>query len=151
MGLSDLFQSKGRRIKLSLAALILLLVAALGGWWLLKLPPVIEEPEERLVLRPAQFSELPGWDKEDFANFAAAFFKSCDKIAALPAERAMGGDGMAGTAGDWQPICEQARALTHDPAAWRSFFEAALTPFSVHNSEQSSGPFTGYYGASLQG
>lgn len=151
MGLSGLFQSKGRRTKLSLAALILLLVAAFGGWWLLKVSPLIEAPEERLVLRPAQFSELPGWDKEDFANFAAAFFKSCDKIAALPAERAMGGDGMAGTAGDWQPICEQARALTHDPAAWRSFFEAVFTPVSVYNNDQPSGLFTGYYEASLKG
>ena len=131
-------------------ALALLALAGLA-YWLLREEAIFEEPEERLVLVRAGFADLPDWDKDDLGGFADAFFKSCDTLENLPAERKMGGTGMAGVVGDWQPLCESARALTPETSAWQQFFEANFTPFAVLNNDRPAGLFTGYYEASLKG
>ncbi|MBO0332738.1 murein transglycosylase A [Sneathiella sp. CAU 1612] len=127
--------------------LAVLLLGAIGIWYFQVKPPA----EDKLVLEKSTFSALPGWDEEEFAGVFPAFLKSCAKIATLPETRQMGGVGMAGTAGDWQPLCAAALALPPEPDMRRQFFEKNFTPFQIRNNDEKSGLFTGYYEASLNG
>ena len=138
--------SVNRNIGAGLALIVLLLVAT-GVWYFQVKPPT----EDNLILKKAEFTDLPGWKDEEFAGFSPAFFKSCAKIATLPESRQMGGNGMAGTAGDWQPLCAAALALPPEGAMMRGFFEKNFTPFKITNNKQKTGLFTGYYEASLKG
>ena len=127
--------------------LITVLLVAIAIWYFQVKPPA----EDNLTLEKADFSSLPGWDKEDFTGFFPALLKSCEKINRLPETRGMGGIGLAGTAGDWQPLCADAMALPPENSVRRQFFENNFTPFQILNNEQKSGLFTGYYEASLKG
>lgn len=127
--------------------LIALLLVAIAIWYFQVKPPA----EDNLTLEKADFASLPGWDKEDFTGFFPALLKSCEKINRLPETRGMGGIGLAGTAGDWQPLCAAAMALPPDTDIRRQFFEKNFTPFQILNNEQKTGLFTGYYEASLKG
>ncbi len=128
-------------------ALVLIILVGVAVWFFQVRPPA----EDQLTLEKAEFSTLPGWQEENFRGFFPAFLKSCAKIATLPETRQMGGIGMAGTAGDWQPLCAAALALPPEAALWRQFFEKNFTPFKIRNNEEESGLFTGYYEASLKG
>ncbi len=127
--------------------LIAVLLVGIAIWYFQIKPPA----EDKLFLEKTAFSDLPGWEKEDFAGFYPALLKSCAKIASLPETREMGGDGMAGTAADWQPLCAEALALPPEPALLRGFFEKNFTPFQITNNGETTGLFTGYYEASLKG
>lgn len=127
--------------------LIAVLLVGIAIWYFQIKPPA----EDKLFLEKKAFSDLPGWEKEDFAGFYPALLKSCAKIASLPETREMGGDGMAGTAADWQPLCAAALALPPEPALLRGFFEKNFTPFQITNNGETTGLFTGYYEASLRG
>ena len=107
--------------------------------------------EDKLVLKKADFSDLPGWSQDDLVAFLPAFLKSCAKIQSLPPSREMGGIGIGGTAGDWQPLCSDLLALPPEPGVLKSFFEKNLTPFRILNNNKKTGLFTGYYEASLKG
>ncbi len=124
-----------------------IIVAALGYWLLSETIPT----EDQIVLEETGFSELPGWQDEDFSGFFEAFFKSCAKIDTLPETRSMGGADFAGTAADWQPLCAAALALPPDADVRRGFFENNFTPFQILNNDTETGLFTGYYEASLNG
>lgn len=128
------------------AGLVLVVVGTLV--WLYERGQVTED---NLNIRAVSFSDLPGWPEADYTGFRAAFVKSCQKIATLPATREMGGVGIAGTAGDWQPLCEAALALPPGPELLQSFFESHTTPFQILNNTEETGLFTGYYEASLNG
>lgn len=99
-----------------------------------------------LVLAPASFAELPGWQGDDAAAAVPALLKSCPHLARA------GGDGLAGTAADWQPICRDAAALAPgDGAAARRFFEADFLPWRASDGAAAEGLFTGYYEIALRG
>ena len=135
-----------RRLTLALvlAALALLAVAL---WFYLRRPP--KTTEDRLVLEPARFADLPGWREDALAEALPAFLKSCAKVASLPEDGSLG---IAGTAGDWQPVCTAAaRVPAGDSAAARAFFEEQLRPMAVTNGGEETGLFTGYYEALLNG
>jgi len=130
-------------------ALALILLAGVAGlfWYLFAMP----EKEDNLTLQSAVFTDLPGWEADNFVEFLPSLQKSCTKILALPATREMGGNGMAGTAADWQPLCEVALALPENALAIKAFLEANFTPLQVLNNDEETGLFTGYYEASLRG
>jgi membrane-bound lytic murein transglycosylase A len=133
-----------RRLALVLVALILL---ALAFWLFLRTgkPPA----EDRLVLEAARFTDLPGWRDDALAEALPAFLKSCARIGLLPENETLG---LAGTAGDWRPVCAAAaRVPAGDSTAARAFFEAQLRPMAVTNGGEPTGLFTGYYEALLQG
>lgn len=86
----------------------MLAAAACGGLgfvagWTLK--PAVEPPKpapvERLSLRAARFSDLPGWAEDSLAAAVPALRRSCARLLPLPAARPMGRDGLAGTVADW--------------------------------------------------
>lgn len=71
-----------------------------------------------------------------------AFMRSCEKIATLAPDAAMGGAGYGGSAGDWQPLCEAGKI--HSGTA-RLFFESHFTPFTIAQGSAKDGLFTGYF------
>jgi membrane-bound lytic murein transglycosylase A len=132
---------------LAVALAVLILVAA-GLWWAVRRP----RPTGHLVLAPASFSDLPGWREDKLARALPAFLRSCAKIAALPDETPLGGDGLAGTAGLWKPACAVAAQVPPGAeAAARAFFESHFRPFAAADGGERTGLFTGYYEALLRG
>src|SRR5215470_10955840 len=97
-----------RRSLSLLAALSLLIVLALSWWLLLRWRG---RATGQLVLTPASFSDLPGWDEDAVAQALPALLRSCRRLAGLPDDAPLGGDGFAGTAGSWRPACMAAASL----------------------------------------
>ncbi|HEY4275622.1 MAG TPA: murein transglycosylase A [Rhizomicrobium sp.] len=107
-----------------------LLLAALGWWWLHRPVP---------LMAAARFSDLSGWSAADLNPGLAAFRRSCDVIAKKPPNEKL--SDYAGTAADWQAVCERA-----DGDA-RAFFERNFTPYAFAGE----GLFTGYYEPEIRG
>ena len=105
------------------------------------------EPPEGVVLETVAFSEIDGWSSDDLRPALRAFTRSCTKISALPPDRSMGRDGVAGTAAQWQTACA---ALTDPPSA-RAYFEAFFQAYEVVADGERDGLFTGYYEPMLHG
>ena len=87
----------------------------------------------------ARFSDLPGWSAADLTPALAAFRRSCDVLAKKPRQEKLAD--YAGTAADWQAVCEQANG------AARIFFERHFTPYAFSGE----GLFTGYYEPEIRG
>lgn len=112
----------------------------------------IAPPAPRLVLTPARFSDLPGWNTDRQGDALVALKRSCARITTLPDGREIGPDGMAGTVTSWRGPCEQALRLDpEDHASARSFFEREFTPLIATDNGMSDGLFTGYYEPELRG
>lgn len=96
----------------------------------------VEPPKE--LLRPAAFSELPGWGKDNLREAWPAFLSSCDVLARKP---------------EWKEPCNVAREVDGgNEKAVRTFFEAFFIPYQVINPDGSdSGLITGYYEPLLHG
>ena len=149
-----------RRI-LTLFVIVFLVLSGLGLWFwyavesedlpdISDLIPVLAE--DRLVLEPAQFTDLTGWEQDAMAEALPALLLSCRRISRLPDEAEMGGAGFAGKAGDWKPVCAAAaRVPAGDSRAARAFFETHLQPAAVTNNGRALGLFTGYYEPLLHG
>ncbi|MFL6203379.1 MAG: murein transglycosylase A [Thermoanaerobaculia bacterium] len=105
-------------------ALLLIALAALI-LWTLRRPK--GEKEERRVLTPATFADLPGWKEDDLSGALAAFLRSCRRSPSA----ACGAAARAGSA--------------------RTFFESSFQPFAVSAGDDPEGLFTGYYEPQLQG
>jgi membrane-bound lytic murein transglycosylase A len=138
-----------KKDRLLLAALILLVVFSGAGIWYFFFQE--EETADKRVFSRASFSDLEGWQEDNFAEFLPAFQKSCSKIIKLPDTRSLGPDTVAGTAKDWKELCEFVLALPPKNQSIRGFLEANFTPLAVSNSDEFEGLFTGYYEASLNG
>jgi peptidoglycan lytic transglycosylase A len=126
----------------------LVIVGIAGGLWYWQ---GAVEMDDTLILEQSAYSDIPGWDKDDLTEFLPAFLKSCTKILALPETRSLGGNNLAGTAADWQDICQAALTLPPQSEVLRSFIEDNFTPFQALNNKTETGLFTGYYEASLKG
>ena len=127
-----------RRAVIVLLILSGLILAALAlRLWLARQPGAAEafagffEPqpaEDRLVLKPARFEDLPGWREDAVEQAVPAFLRSCRRIASLPDDASLA-EGYAGKAGAWKPVCAAAARLpAGDRAAARRFLEARSGP-----------------------
>ena len=114
---------------------------------------VPEDKKPELSLRLASFSDLPGWQSENFKSFIPAFSKTCERILKRPSDKKLGPLEQSGTYGDWQPHCRAFFALGEKPshAALKNFFESRFSPHQVLADKKPEGLFTGYYEASLKG
>ncbi|HEX3942986.1 MAG TPA: MltA domain-containing protein [Rhizomicrobium sp.] len=98
----------------------------------------------KFALAPARFTDLPGWKDSDAQAALAAFSRSCDALDAKPAGSPMGGNGYAGTIGDWQAVCSKLPSAVSDSSA-RTFFTSNFVPLEVKASDGGVALFTGYY------
>lgn len=120
-------------------------------------------PEEKppatggVILEPAGFGDLPGWQDDRLAESLPPLRKSCARLTRQPAERAVGPGGIGGTVADWTDLCAAADSLPDgDDAAARAFFIRWFVPFAVSAADETDGDaaeglFTGYYEAELDG
>ena len=111
-------------------------------------------PEEKppLVLKPAAFSDLPGWGQDDLAQAAPALLKSCERMMKAAPEKTFGPIPEAGVYAKWQQACLDFAALPlKDSRSIKQFFEQRFQPFEVRAGDEENGLFTGYYEASLRG
>ncbi|WP_207762402.1 murein transglycosylase A [Niveispirillum lacus] len=111
-----------------------------------------ERPAARLTLRPARFTDLPGWSVDRTAEALPALLKSCDRLAKQPADRPLGPDGMMGRIRDWTGPCAViAKLPPGDHVALRRTVEDLFQPWAAGDNGQEEGLFTGYYESALRG
>lgn len=86
------------------------------------------------ALTEAAFTDLPGWREDALAELLPALRLQCRRLALLPGDTPLGGEGLAetygGRAGQWSEACAAARdlATTEDV---RGFLEHWFTPYRV--------------------
>ena len=133
-------------MRILLFSFLLLLSACAGG-------PAAEKPageDAKLVLKPVEYSALPGWGADNLSEFVPALQKTCARLAKKEWSESVGVIPEAGTIGDWQRICG-GLASAPDNAALKAFLEKNLQPFEASAENKTDGLFTGYYEASLKG
>lgn len=96
------------------------------------------------------FATLPGWAQDNTAAALATFVLSCQTIAHMPPDQALGGDDMAqaaaGQAGLWQASCTAAQAVPPgDDTAARQFFESNFSVYAVPGQTLVTGYFEPEY------
>ncbi len=106
--------------------------------------------QDKLVLRPASYEELPGWGKDKYKNALKTFNISCTRFSKQKPENKIHTSGVGGEIAKWQDICNKAAITPKNDASAREFFEKNFAPFSVKNGSKEKGLFTGYYEASLE-
>lgn len=126
--------------------------AALAGLVFLASCAAVDTPvDDNPRLTPVAFNALPNWAQDNSAEALKTFLVSCGPLKKRGVDAAMTG-GFAGTAGDWQKICDSAALVPeNDARAAKIFFESAFTPYAVHGAKGSDGLFTGYYQPLLRG
>jgi membrane-bound lytic murein transglycosylase A len=103
-------------------------------------------PVDRMGLRRARFSDLPGWGEDRHAEAIAPFLASCHKLAELADDAWVGLDHRYGRARSWRAACAAAaRVPAGDNAAARRFFETAMTPWRVSGRRGPVGKMTAYF------
>lgn len=107
--------------------------------------------EQKLVLKPASFSDLPGWRNDEAQLALDAFRKSCVRILKSDATKLAFKEAWAKTNADWQRACRNLPQGTVTSAQARSYFETNFTPVAATNNGDATGKFTGYFEASLRG
>lgn len=107
--------------------------------------------DAQLVLTPAHFSDLRGWENDTHHLALQAFAKSCERIGKSKGEERFGPVG--GLYSDWQAVCGRiTQAQLNDAAAARAFFENEFNVWQAGGDDGAKdGLFTGYYEASLNG
>lgn len=123
-----------------LAGLLFLLAGALALFFLLRTP----RPDLGVRYLPANFADLPGWAEDDHGAALDALRRSCVRRLALPAERPVEPEALAGRVADWRELCTEALepAASASPRAW---FERHFTPLAVEERGSPRGLFTGYF------
>jgi membrane-bound lytic murein transglycosylase A len=104
------------------------------------------------MLRQVGFDQIPGWSSDDVQQTLPALRAECHRLALLPADTALGGQGLAaeaaGKAGLWTSPCAAATLLTvGDEPGIRRFYELWFQPYQV----TAAGLFSGYYEPEVQG
>ncbi len=111
-----------------------------------------EPPKKGVLFSPVGWHALPAFLEDSLAEALPALVRSCDKFAALPADRPIGPEGLGGSAGEWAPACARIAALAPgDETSLRAVLETEFTAFLVSEDGRTEGLFTGYYEAELTG
>ena len=106
--------------------------------------------EDRLVLEPVTFQDLPGWEADDHGAALGALRRSCEALRTRSDAEPLDIAALGGTVGDWRGICAAAAGLDGAAAA-RGFFESWFTPYEARNGARAEGLFTGYFEPELRG
>ncbi len=112
-------------------------------------PPVAPHPPppiDHLKLTAATWADLPAWADDRHAAAAAAFARSCEKLAALDDRAHVGLDRRFGRARQWRAACAAVAALPPgDDAAARAFFEHEFVPWQAAGKTGPVGKMTAYF------
>ena len=109
------------------------------------------QPEpDRLVLRPVQFRDLPGWEVDDHSGALHALLRSCAALEERADDSPLDIAPLGGRVGDWRAACAEAGGV-EGAAEARAFFESHFTPYEARNNRRAKGLFTGYFEPELRG
>ena len=112
-------------------------------------PPVAPHPPapiDALRLTAAAWTDLPAWADDRHAPAAAAFARSCEKLAALDDRAYVGLDRRFGRARQWRAACAAVTDLPPgDDAAARAFFEREFSPWQAAGKTGPVGKMTAYF------
>lgn len=112
-------------------------------------PPVAPHPPppiDHLKLTAATWADLPAWADDRHAAAAAAFARSCEKLAALDDRVHVGLDRRFGRARQWRAACAAVTDLPPgDDAAARAFFEHEFAPWQAAGKTGPVGKMTAYF------
>ena len=150
--------------RLALVFLLLTVATSALAFWALRQlnrPPEAHSPgvpwppqpaEDRRVLEPASFSELPGWLEDDVSAALPPFLASCRRTLRRPPEAEVRPREIAGTVEDWREVCRRGGNVAGRPeGAVRAFFESSFDLFALLNNDRREGLYTGYYEPTLKG
>lgn len=135
-------------MKKTFSVLVLLVLTGCAG------TPIEKTGDEAapLQLRAASFSDLRGWQNEDFRGFLQAYNSSCARILKKSAADKFAADPAFGTYGDWQAPCRSAKSVNaQDASAVRGFIEQNFKVMQATAAGKPDGLFTGYYVSTLHG
>lgn len=105
-----------------------------------------------LTIKPASFSDLDGWNNDDFKGFMNAYKTSCARILKRSPSEKFSSDPAWGTYADWQAPCRSANSVDANSAASvRAFLENNFKVMQATASGNPEGLFTGYYESTLNG
>ncbi|MBA3453557.1 MAG: murein transglycosylase A [Deltaproteobacteria bacterium] len=115
--------------------------------------PCVEEEKEppppkhdQLKLTKVKFADLPGWADDRHAEAVPSFLRSCEVLAKLKDDAAVGHDGHGGKARHWRKACAAATKLkAGDHAAAKAMFEAEFVPHQAAGKNGPEGKLTGYF------
>ncbi len=128
----------------------LCLCVVLAGCGTLK----VKTPPRDTHLQPVAFSQLSGWQHDNYLAALTAFRRSCKVFLQYDEARPISKlTCIGGKAQDWQDPCREAmsHAIFSNQQA-RHFFEKWFTPYEVRNNNgENIGKFTGYYEILLHG
>lgn len=113
-----------------------------------------QEPDKKqpLNIQQSSFASLPGWQKENFQDFAQAYNRSCEAVLKKSSQNLFGANDKFGKAQEWQIACRKFKKINQgNTTDMRHFFEQNFTPYIATAGSDSEGLFTGYYEASLNG
>ncbi|MBI3441272.1 MAG: MltA domain-containing protein [Proteobacteria bacterium] len=114
--------------------------------------PLFKKTDDTLYLQPSSFDRIQNWSTDNQSEAIAPLQKSCALILKKDPAAEMGVDGFAGTAGQWQEVCNKLSTylLPTDNDA-RQFFQDNFIPYEVRGARGREGLFTGYYEPTLHG
>ncbi len=108
--------------------------------------------KEKLLLEPASYDAIEGWNQDQVSAAIPALLKSCARRLAQPPGAKVGPDGIGGTVENWRAPCAAASRLpAADDNAARAYFVRWFTPSLVTGNGDADGLFTGYYEPLLAG
>lgn len=114
--------------------------------------PPAKPAKARLLLEPASFDAIAGWNEDRVAAAVLALLKSCARRLAQPPGAKVGPEGIGGTVEDWRGPCSEAAHLPPgDDNAARRYFTHWFRPWLVTDNGAAEGLFTGYYEPLLAG
>lgn len=115
--------------------------------------PPAAPAEQRLVLSPRAFADLPGWSDDRHAEALVAFQRSCaavNKPAAKAQNQSLPIPPFAqGSA--WGPACAAAGRVGRADSVARAFFERHFRVWLAASTAAADGLITGYYEPTLRG
>jgi len=101
---------------------------------------------DQLKLTRVKFADLPGWADDRHAEAVPSFLRSCEVLAKLPDDAAVGHDGHGGKARHWRKACAAAaRIAAGDHAAAKAMFEAQFVPHVAAGKSGPEGKLTDYF------
>ena len=111
-------------------------LGCLFSFWIAAFP-LSSLAQESKTFVPAKWSDLPGWEQDDFKQVGAALIQSCSSLVKQDT---------------WKNFCAQARKNQRQPQRLKELIVAQLRPYQVVNqNRQSTGLITGYYEPLLRG
>jgi membrane-bound lytic murein transglycosylase A len=114
--------------------------------------PPPQPAKAKLLLEPASYRTIDGWNQDHVSAAIPALLKSCARRLAQPPGAKVGPNGIGGAVEDWRAPCAAAAHVTAgDDGAARAYFVRWFSPWLVTGNGDPNGLFTGYYEPLLEG